>query len=333
MIRVRVILPATFEEEFDVGAVLAGAAYAAEALSAPLDVVIITADGSDALVQQAKSYRAARIWVGQHTGLPDRATAQQMATVCAEAVGNAGVSSAPDDTVLTLLPSCNAGVELAARLSVRLQSATLGRIAKVRADAASANDVIVTRTVFSGRAAAELRFGGHGFAVLDNAAPKAEPAAGDVTVPVQALVLSVALPLPVEVTSAATEHGARRLQGSKVVVSGGRGMRGPEGFSDLLALAELLGGALGGSLPSVDAGWVPVSRQVGQSGNYVQPELYVAVGISGTAQHLAGIGNATRIVAINNDPDADIFKVAEIGCVATWQEIVPRLVEQLRTPG
>ena len=89
-------------------------------------------------------------------------------------------------------------------------------------------------------------------------------------------------------------------------------------------------GVGGGSLPAVDAGWVPVARQIGQSGKYIAPEVYVAVGISGTPQHLAGVGLETRILAINRDAEADIFRVAEIGVVADWQEVLPRLIEALR---
>ena len=107
-------------------------------------------------------------------------------------------------------------------------------------------------------------------------------------------------------------------------------MAGAEGFALLQQLADRLGGALGGSLPSVDAGWIPVARQIGQSGKYVDPELYIAVGISGASQHLAGIGPNTRILAINRDTQADIFRVAEIGVVTEWQTVLPALIEALR---
>ena len=106
------------------------------------------------------------------------------------------------------------------------------------------------------------------------------------------------------------------LQGARLVIAGGRGMQSEAGFALLHELADALHAAVGGSLPAVDAGWVSVSRQVGQSGKYVSPRVYVAVGISGTPQHLAGIGPHTRIVAINSDPRADIFGVAELGVVA-----------------
>ncbi len=121
-----------------------------------------------------------------------------------------------------------------------------------------------------------------------------------------------------------------RLEGARIIVSGGRGMGGTEGFARLQELATVLGGAVGGSLPAVDAGWVPVPQQIGQSGRHVSPEIYVTVGISGTPQHLAGVATASRIFAINRDPDAAIFGVAELGIVGDWQEIVPALLQALR---
>ena len=115
-----------------------------------------------------------------------------------------------------------------------------------------------------------------------------------------------------------------------MVVCGGRGMGGPEGFTQLQVLADLLGAALGGSLPAVDAGWVPVSHQVGQSGKYVAPALYVAVGLSGTPQHMAGVAPNTAILAINKDEEADIFRVARAGAVADWKALLPELIRQLQ---
>jgi electron transfer flavoprotein alpha subunit len=119
------------------------------------------------------------------------------------------------------------------------------------------------------------------------------------------------------------------LDGARVVVSGGRGIGNEAGFPMLYEIAARLGGAVGASLPAVDAGWAPVTRQVGVSGRYVSPDVYLAVGISGTPQHLAGIDPHTRIVAINKDAEADIFDVAEAGAVAEWQALLPALLAAL----
>jgi electron transfer flavoprotein alpha subunit len=119
------------------------------------------------------------------------------------------------------------------------------------------------------------------------------------------------------------------LNGARIVVSGGRGMGNDTAFPVLYDIAEKLGGAVGASLPAVDAGWAPVTRQVGISGNYVSPDIYLAIGISGTPQHLAGIDPHTRIVAINKDAEANIFNVAQAGAVAEWQVLLPALLEAL----
>ncbi|HEY0173792.1 MAG TPA: electron transfer flavoprotein subunit alpha/FixB family protein [Pyrinomonadaceae bacterium] len=127
------------------------------------------------------------------------------------------------------------------------------------------------------------------------------------------------------------ESGEARLEEARVIVSGGRGIGGPEPFeTELKPLAELLGAQLAASRAACDAGWVPPTWQVGQTGKKVTPELYLAVAITGASQHMAGISEARTIAAINTDPDAPIFKHCRFGIVEDYRKVLPLLREKLK---
>jgi electron transfer flavoprotein alpha subunit len=121
-----------------------------------------------------------------------------------------------------------------------------------------------------------------------------------------------------------------KLKDAKIVVSGGRGLGAPENWKYVEELAQVLGAAVGASRAVTDAGWVSTSHQVGLTGATVAPDLYIAIGISGAVQHVAGISGARNVVAINRDADANIFKYARFGVLGDWKAVLPAFIQRLK---
>jgi electron transfer flavoprotein alpha subunit len=218
--------------------------------------------------------------------------------------------------------------ELAARLAHRLGGSAAGDAVKVEA----AGDTIrVTRGVYGGKATAviELKLAP---AVVWTRARAMAPAdsAGRGPGNIERLALDLKADERVKVATRHVEaREGVRLEDAAVIVSGGRGLGGPEPFEELKALAEVMGAQMAASRAACDAGWVPPSWQVGQTGKKVAPELYLAIAISGASQHIMGIADSKLICAINTDADAPIFKHCQFGIVADYQKVVGPLREKI----
>jgi electron transfer flavoprotein alpha subunit len=192
--------------------------------------------------------------------------------------------------------------------------------------------LIVTKPVFGGSAIAEFTIRANPRVV--SLRPRAFEAAESPT-SVEAQVETLSVPETdgdIEVLEEVREQASSgpRLKDAKVIVSGGRGLGGPENWQYVEELAHILGAAVGATRAVTDAGWVPPSLQVGLTGSTVAPDLYITIGISGAVQHIAGISGARNVVAINRDGDANIFKYARYGVVGDWKQIVPAFTQRLK---
>jgi len=229
------------------------------------------------------------------------------------------------------LPATATGKDLAPRLAAKL---TAGLASDVIAAEVSGGQLVLTRPIFAGKALISLRVTSTpqvvSFSpkVMALAEPDASLAAEVADLPVAGLLDQIRTTVT-KVTETAT--GRPDVSEADVIISGGRGIKGPEHFKMLEDLADLLGAAVGASRAAVDAGWREHQDQVGQTGKTVTPNLYIACGISGAIQHLAGMLSSKCIVAINKDPEAPIFQVCDYGVVGDIFEIVPLLTEEYRS--
>jgi electron transfer flavoprotein alpha subunit len=221
------------------------------------------------------------------------------------------------------------GKDLAPRLAAKLDC---GLIADATELEVNGDDVVVTRPIYSGKAFEKKKFKeGLLFVTIrpNNIAAlqKDESLSGDVS----AFDAEIDEPrMVVKNIERKSTGGKVDLSEAKIVVSGGRGVKSAEGFKPLYELAEVLGAAVGASRGAADAGYCDYALQVGQTGKVITPNLYIACGISGAIQHLAGMSNSKVIVAINKDEEANIFNVADYGIVGDIFEVVPKLTEEFK---
>ena len=232
-----------------------------------------------------------------------------------------------------LVAKTPAGSEIGPRLAFRLGVGVAQDCLELSVSPSTAR-VVATRPVYGGNAMAVVTFPETDPQVVVVRPKVYEPPEPDASRDGEVVSLSVDLGPGVVrtrlVETVVRESGGVRLEDATVVVSGGRGLGGPEPFDLLQELARLLGGAVGASRAVCDAGWLDHSYQVGLTGKTISPNLYITVGISGASQHMAGCSGAKHIVAINRDADANIFKAAGFGVVGDWSKVLPSFVETVR---
>lgn len=220
------------------------------------------------------------------------------------------------------------GKDLSPKVASRLQAGLISDVTEIEG---TGDDALFIRPIYSGKAFEKVKIK-EGFVFVtvrpNNIAPldRDESRTGDVQ-SVSVDIKNLRTIVKEVVRNATTGVD---LSEAKVIVSGGRGVKSAEGFEPLRELANLLGGAVGASRGACDAGYCDYAMQIGQTGKVVTPDLYIACGISGAIQHLAGMSNSKVIVAINKDPEANIFKVADYGIVGDLFEVVPLLIEEIK---
>jgi len=220
----------------------------------------------------------------------------------------------------------NAGKALAPRLSVRLKA---GLAAGVTAVPESVSPVVVSKKVFSGKAFGTVEIKTEK-AILTLSQNSFEVSETGGTASVEAFDPGVDLTAGTTIKDVQKQGGKLLLTDAEIVVSGGRGMKSPDNWAPIEELADLLGGATACSRPVSDEGWRPHHEHTGQTGKIIAPNLYIAFGISGAIQHLAGVSSSKCIVAVNTDKDAPIFEAADYGIVGDALKVLPLLISEIR---
>lgn len=226
-----------------------------------------------------------------------------------------------------LFPATAMGKDLAPRVAVKLEA---GLAADCTALKIEGETLIATRPVFAGKALTDVAVTSavKVFTLRPNVFPAGESSGASAPVEEAAVDLGDAH-YGAQVKGVTKASGKKDVAEADIIVSGGRGLKGPEHFAMIEELAAVLGAAVGASRAVVDAGWRPHEEQVGQTGKTVSPSLYIAVGISGAIQHLAGMSSSKYIVAVNKDKDAPIFQVADYGIAGDAFEVVPALTKEI----
>ena len=288
-------------------------------------VAVVIGSGVDAAVQAASEHGADKVIVVDGPEYATYTTDAYAIALCT-LVEKYGPTS-------MLIGATNNGRDLGPRVSCRLKTGLTADCTGLDVDAESGN-VAWTRPAFGGNLMATILCPDHRpqigtvrpgvFKKGEAGEAKAEIIKEDIHVD--------AADIRTQILELIKEEGGETvdLEGAEIIVSGGRGVGGPEGYAPIKELADLLGGVVGASRAAVDAGWIAHAHQVGQTGKTVGPKLYIACGISGAIQHVAGMSGADCIVAINKDPDAPIFDVADYGVVGNLFEVLPVMIDEIK---
>ncbi len=286
------------------------------------DVVGFAIDVDQQQLETTGRYGLTRLIVAEHPLLANTYSPSAFAKVLHQ------LASAQEVDIL-ILPNITYGKELGPRVAVSFEA---GYIADVIGIESQNGELIFRKPVYAGKAiiAAQLKTAKKVFTIRPNIfTAKAAETAASLNIETFTPELSEA-DFREKRLSITRSTGKLDVAEADIVVSGGRGLKAPENFKLIEELAEVLGAAVGASRAVVDAGWRPHSEQVGQTGKTISPNLYIAVGISGAVQHLAGMSSSKVIVAINKDKDAPIFQVADYGIVGDALDVLPRLTAKLK---
>jgi electron transfer flavoprotein alpha subunit len=290
-------------------------------LGGPAEAVWLTDKASDDGLKQLASWGATKVWLVENAEL-----SPYRGGVWAEALAELAAQQSPK---AIFGPVTSRQRELLARLAARLG---VGISADSVGFTMESDRLIATRPVYAGKLLSRVTWAKSPWiaTLRPNVFRPAEAVAGKTAAVERPTVKIPSAQMKFVERREETSTGLPELTEAEIVISGGRGMKGPENYVILEDMGKVIGAAVGASRAAVDAGWRPHRFQIGQTGRTISPKLYMGFGVSGAIQHLAGMRTSKIIVAVNKDPEAPIFKIADYGIVADLFEVVPTLTQEFK---